>query len=331
MEALLRVENLRVAFRSDWGLKEALDGVSFAIYPEETLCLVGESGSGKSVTALSIMGLLGANAEILDGKIFYGDRDLLSLSEKELNHYRGNAIAMIFQDAMGSLNPVFTIGNQVVEAVRAQSKEISKAAAVVEAKRLLCRVGLEDIDDLMKRYPNALSGGMQQRVMIAMALAGKPKLLIADEATTALDVTIQAQIMKLLKSLQAEMGLSLILITHDIGLVGQMADRVMVMYAGQIVEQAGVMDLFHYPAHPYTRGLMRAVPSINDDKSKRLVSIEGQVPEYYDKITGCRFMSRCPNKTEGCEKPQEMKCVHEDCAEHEQKVRCHLAWKGLLD
>jgi peptide/nickel transport system ATP-binding protein len=331
MEALLRVENLRVAFRSDWGLKEALDGVSFAIYPEETLCLVGESGSGKSVTALSIMGLLGANAEILDGKIFYGDRDLLSLSEKELDHYRGNEIAMIFQDAMGSLNPVFTIGNQVVEAVRAQSKEISKAAAVVEAKRLLCRVGLEDIDDLMKRYPNALSGGMQQRVMIAMALAGKPKLLIADEATTALDVTIQAQIMKLLKSLQAEMGLSLILITHDIGLVGQMADRVMVMYAGQIVEQAGVMDLFHYPAHPYTRGLMRAVPSINDDKSKRLVSIEGQVPEYYDKITGCRFMSRCPYKTEGCEKPQEMKCVHEDCAEHEQKVRCHLAWKGLLD
>lgn len=330
MEPLLRVENLRLAFSSDWGTREALDGVSFSVFPKEILCIVGESGSGKSVSALSIMGLLDNNAQVLEGACYLGDVDLLRLSERQLDRYRGSEIAMIFQDAMSSLNPVFTIGNQVMEAVLANNPGMGKQEAERKSIALLDRVGLEDTVDLMKRYPKALSGGMRQRVMIAMALAGKPQLLIADEATTALDVTIQAQIMELLQSLRETEDMAVILITHDIGLVAQMADRVLVMYAGQIVEQASVKDLFLHAAHPYTKALMRAVPSVHFDKSKQLVSIEGQVPENYDRMTGCRFLTRCPYAQEGCELPQPLACIHEDCTESEQRVRCHLAVQGKI-
>lgn len=327
MNNLLEVENLRLSFTSDWGKREALDGVSFAVKPSEILCIVGESGSGKSVTALSIMGLLDQNAQILEGRCLLNGLDLFQLNEQEMDVYRGSEIAMIFQDAMSSLNPALTIGNQVLEAVMAHDDAISKSDAKAKAISLLERVGLPDAENAMKRHPHVLSGGMRQRVMIAIALAGNPQLLIADEATTALDVTIQAQIMKLLHKIRDEEKLSVILITHDIGLVAQMADRVLVMYAGQIVEEATVEDLFSNPMHPYTKALMRAVPSIHGDKSERLESIDGQVPEDYDQITGCRFMSRCPYAVEACKKPQVLAEVN-DGTNDGQKVRCHLALSG---
>ncbi len=331
MESLLDVRNLRTTFSSDWGTKEALDGVSFTVSPKEILCIVGESGSGKSVTALSLMGLLPRNGKVLEGEALFEGRDLLRMSERQLDRIRGGDMAMIFQDAISSLNPVFTIGNQLVEAVRAH-RRVSQAQAKKEAIALLDRVGLPDADEMMERYPYALSGGMRQRVMIAMALAGKPKLLIADEPTTALDVTIQAQIMKLLRELTIETDLSVILITHDIGLVAQMADRVLVMYAGQIVEQSDVHVLFDSPDHPYTQGLMHAVPSIYDNKERRLAAIPGSVPENYEHIDGCRFASRCDHYVEACDLPQELVAVTD--AEMKQAfphcVRCHRAVKHEL-
>lgn len=325
MGSLLEVRNLRTTFSSDWGTREALDGVSFSVFPREILCIVGESGSGKSVTALSLMGLLPRNGEVSGGTARFEDQDLLAMSDREIDEIRGGPMSMIFQDAISSLNPVFTIGNQMIEAVRSH-RSLSKAEARKEAIALLERVGLPSAEEMMKRYPNTLSGGMRQRVMIAMALAGKPKLLIADEPTTALDVTIQAQIMQLLRSLCDEEGLSVMLITHDIGLVAQMADRVLVMYAGQVVEQSEVKELFERPRHPYTQGLLQAVPSIYDDKARRLASIPGAVPESYMEIEGCRFASRCRFAVEACGLPQKLEC---NCSEltdfFPHCVRCHRA------
>lgn len=330
MGSLLEVKNLRTTFSSDWGKREALDGVSFAVSPREILCIVGESGSGKSVTALSLMGLLPRNGTVVGGQALFEGQDLLKLSDKELDKIRGGAMSMIFQDAISSLNPVFTIGNQLVEALRSHRK-MSKAQARQEAMQLLERVGLKGDENMLKRYPNALSGGMRQRVMIAMALAGRPKLLIADEPTTALDVTIQAQIMYLLRSLCDETGLSVILITHDIGLVAQMADRVLVMYAGQVVEQSEVRELFDLPKHPYTRGLLQAVPSIYDDKNRRLASIRGAVPESYQEITGCRFASRCDYREDACQEPQPLKCgCTDESSPFPHCVRCQRAQNGSL-
>ena len=330
MSSLLKVKNLRTTFSSDWGKREALDGVSFAVSEQEILCIVGESGGGKSVTALSLMGLLPRNGCVVDGEALFEGTDLLKMRPKELDKIRGGPMSMIFQDAISSLNPVFTVGNQLIEAVRSH-RRISRRAAKEEAKMLLKRVGLPGDDNMLERYPHALSGGMRQRVMIAMALAGKPKLLIADEPTTALDVTIQAQIMYLLRELCEKEGLSVILITHDIGLVAQMADRVLVMYAGQVVEQSYVHELFDEPRHPYTRGLMQAVPSIYDDKENRLASIPGTVPESYQDITGCRFASRCKYTQESCYEPQPLRC---NCTEDGQVfphcVRCHRALAGTL-
>lgn len=328
---LLDVRNLRTTFSSDWGQKEALDGVSFTVSPREILCIVGESGSGKSVTALSLMGLLPRNGKVLNGEAFFEGRDLLKMKERELDEIRGGDMAMIFQDAISSLNPVFTIGNQLIEAVRAHSS-VGRKEAREEALGLLQRVGLSEPELVLERYPYALSGGMRQRVMIAMALAGKPKLLIADEPTTALDVTIQAQIMQLLRSLCEETDLSVILITHDIGLVAQMADRVIVMYAGQVVEQSDVQVLFNSPDHPYTQGLMQAVPSIYDDKARRLVAIPGTVPEHYQDIEGCRFASRCAYKVDVCDLPQVLSYVAscESQMNFPHCVRCHRAARGEL-
>ena len=293
MEPLLEIRDLEIGFRQGKRLTSAASHVSFSVYPGEITCLVGESGSGKSITALSILGLLSRQGKVRGGEILFEGKNLLSLSEKELDQVRGNGISMIFQDIMYSLNPVFTIGNQLVEGMR-RHLGWTREKAQQEAVALLERTGIRDAKQVMKKYPHMLSGGMRQRVMIAMALSCRPKLLIADEPTTALDVTIQYQIMELLRSLKQENGMSILLITHDLGVVAEMADRVVVMYAGQCVEEAPLQDLLEHPAHAYTKALLRAVPGLHDDRNKKLYSIPGFVPQDYGEMTGCRFAARCP-------------------------------------
>ncbi len=324
MEHLLEVKNLETTFTGDFGAAAAVDHISYHVDAGETLCIVGESGCGKSVSSLSLLRLLARNGFVTDGEALFEGKDLLQMSDKELDTIRGGKLSMIFQDALSSLNPVFNVGNQIVESVRAHSK-MSKKEAFVRAEELLQKVGIADARKVLKKYPHTLSGGQRQRVMIALTLAADPKLLIADEPTTALDVTIQAQIMALLKKLQAENGMSLILITHDIGLVAQMADRVIVMYAGQIVEEGEVKAIFKKPAHPYTRALLRSVPDLPDNGGRRLESIKGVVPEYYQQITGCRFASRCPYVAKNCEEPQSMRTVG-----NAHFARCNIAREGEI-
>ncbi|MDE6892226.1 MAG: ABC transporter ATP-binding protein, partial [Lachnospiraceae bacterium] len=250
-----------------------------------------------------IMGLLGRGGAVTDGSVLFDSKNLLSMTEKEFDKIRGNEITMIFQDPLTSLNPVFTVGSQITESIRTHM-HLSKEDAAKRAEALLTRVGMPDAHGTMKKYPHTLSGGMRQRVMIAMALSCNPRLLIADEPTTALDVTIQAQIMKLLGQLQKETGMSMILITHDIGLVANTADRVLVMYAGQIIEEAAVKELFENPRHPYTMALLDTVPTIRDSADRQLFAIPGIVPENYDGITGCRFAERCRYRRPECANPQ---------------------------
>lgn len=317
MGHLLEVTDLQVSFSSDFGTINSVDGVSFSVDPGEILCIVGESGCGKSVTLLAIMGLLGKSGRVTNGEALFEGQNLLEMSQKKIDSIRGDALTMIFQDAMTSLNPVFTIGNQLTETIRIHLK-LHKKEAYAHALRMLERVGLpEDESHLMGKYPNTLSGGMRQRVMIAMALSCRPRLLIADEPTTALDVTIQAQIVKLLKELRKEFGMSVILITHDIGLVAEMADNVLVMYAGQIVEKTNVFTLFSQPLHPYTRALLQSVPSILDEKDRRLTSIKGMVPAHYQDIKGCRFSDRCAFVAAECSAPQVLEPM-----ENGHAVRC---------
>ena len=284
MSHLLEVQGLTTAFTGDYGKTVSVDHIHFHVDEKEVVCIVGESGCGKSVTSLSIMGLLGKGGAVTDGSVLFDGKNLLALAEKELDQIRGNEITMIFQDPLTSLNPVFTVGNQITESIRTHM-HLPKKEARERAVDLLRRVGMPDAAGVMKKYPHTLSGGMRQRVMIAMALSCNPKLLIADEPTTALDVTIQAQIMELLRELQKETGMSMILITHDIGLVANMADRVLVMYAGQIIEEAAAGELFANPRHPYTRALLDTVPTIRDGVERELVSIPGIVPENYDDMT----------------------------------------------
>ncbi len=291
-EAILQVKGLELTFSDDFGEHTYLQDVSFAIYPGEVVGLVGESGSGKSITSMAIMRLLAKNGRISDGEILFKGQDLVRLSDKEMDAIRGRHISMIFQDALTSLNPSFTVGNQVGEAIRAH-KSISKKEAKKEALALLERVGLPNPAKIAGQYPHTLSGGMRQRVMIAMAIASDVDIMIADEPTTALDVTVQAQIMALLKSLARERNTSILLITHDIGLLAQMADRILVMYAGQIVEESSLRTLFEDPGHPYTVALLRTVPSITDSADRKLSSIPGVVPANYSELTGCRFYDRC--------------------------------------
>lgn len=303
MQHILEVRDLEVTFSGDGGKNISVDHVDFYVDSGEVVCIVGESGCGKSVTSLSLMGLLGRGGKVTSGKAVFEGRNLLEMSEKELDQVRGDRLTMIFQDPLTSLNPVFTIGSQLTESIRVHmglGKEESKNRALM----LLQKVGLPKAGFVMKSYPHLLSGGMRQRVMIAMALSCSPSLLIADEPTTALDVTIQAQIMELILELREELGMSVLLITHDMGLVAQMADRVLVMYAGQMIEQASVLELFDHPSHPYTQALLRSVPGIRDGKERVLESIEGMVPEQYDSITGCRFRDRCPYRQERCKYPQ---------------------------
>lgn len=304
MEHLLCVEDLSIGFRGDSGTQIYTDRVGFYVDRGEILGIVGESGCGKSITTLSMMGLLGNNAEIVSGTIQLEGRDLLQLTEKELDEVRGNDIAMIFQDALASLNPVFTVGNQLVEAIR-KHQNVDKKTAKRKAMESLERAGLSDAQAIMKKYPHTLSGGMRQRVMIAMALSCQPKLLIADEPTTALDVTIQAQIMKMIEDIRSKDQMAVILITHDIGLVAEMADRVIVMYAGQMVESADVFTLYQNPLHPYTRALLASAPNIMKGSQQQLDSIQGMVPENYMQMNGCRFYDRCPNASEPCKQKQE--------------------------
>ncbi|MUT64578.1 ABC transporter ATP-binding protein [Paenibacillus sp. NEAU-GSW1] len=292
MEHVLAVSHLQTAFDTEQGKVVSVDDVSFNLKPGETLAIVGESGSGKSVTALSIMRLLGSKSRIESGSVKLEGVELTSLDEQDMQHIRGNRISMIFQEPMTSLNPVLTIGYQMTEAIRLHLKQ-GKREAHASAVDMLRKVGLPRPEQMMNEYPFALSGGMRQRVMIAMALSCKPKVLIADEPTTALDVTVQAQIMKLMKELCQEAGTAILLITHDLGVVAEMADRVLVMYAGQVVEETDVFTLFDDPHHPYTQGLLKSIPHLDADGDERLESIPGSVPVKYDKLQGCRFYNRC--------------------------------------
>ncbi len=292
MGHLLEVIGLTTSFSDDSGSVEVVSDVSFSVDEEEILCVVGESGCGKSVTLLSMMGLLKGTGGTVRGKALFEGQDLLAMSEKDLDSVRGYRLTMVFQDALTSLNPVLSIGNQMTEGIRIHLK-LPAPAARERAISMLERTGLPDAASVMRKYPHTLSGGMRQRVMIAMAIACGARLLVADEPTTALDVTIQAQIMRLLKDLREEMGMSVILVTHDLGLVAEMADRVLVMYAGQVVEEAEVHTLFKSPRHPYTRALMKSIPDLRNAGRKRLLSIGGRVPERYEDIVGCRFYSRC--------------------------------------
>ncbi len=299
---LLEVRNLSTYFATARGEVKAVDCVSFSLERGETLSLVGESGCGKSVTALSIMRLVAPPGRIAGGEILFEGRDLLKLSEPEMRSIRGNEIAMIFQDPMTSLNPVYTAGEQIAEAIRLH-RGISKREAWNQAIEGMRDVAIPAPEVRAKNYPHEMSGGMRQRVMIAMALACDPKLLIADEPTTALDVTIQAQILELLAELRKQRNLGLLLITHDLGVVAETADRVAVMYAGQIVEEAPVRELFRSPRHPYTEGLLRAVPRLSGagaGRKARLETIEGVVPNPLELPPGCRFAPRCMHAREQC-------------------------------
>ncbi|MET0367330.1 MAG: ABC transporter ATP-binding protein [Methylobacterium sp.] len=299
---LLSIENLQVHFRTPDGVNRAVDGVSFAIGAGETLAIVGESGCGKSVTSMSILRLLPEPPAAIAGAIRFQGTNLLDLSDKEMRKIRGNDISVIFQEPMTSLNPVLTVGRQIGETLRLH-QGLSRAQAEERAVEMLTLVGIPEPKRRVREYPHQLSGGMRQRVMIAIALACSPKLLIADEPTTALDVTIQAQILDLMRDLKRRVGAAIMLITHDLGVVAEVADRVVVMYAGRKVEEAAVTDLFRNPRHPYTRGLMGAVPrlgSAEHGETGRLAEIPGMVPSLKTRIEGCVFAGRCPQVAEIC-------------------------------
>jgi oligopeptide/dipeptide ABC transporter ATP-binding protein len=299
MEPLLRIKNLAVQFHTQEGIHQAVRGLSLTLGTGETLGLVGESGSGKSVTALALMRLIpNPPGKILEGNIIFGDRDLLTLSEGEVRRIRGNEIAMIFQEPMTSLNPIHTCGKQIMEPLRIH-KGFGEKDAKARALELLNMVGIPNPQQRLREYPHQLSGGMRQRVMIAMSLACKPALLIADEPTTALDVTIQAQILELMKALRQETGSAIILITHDLGVVAEMCSQVAVMYAGQIVEVCSVADLFSQPLHPYSEGLLYSIPDITKPK-QRLCAIDGAVPNPFDMPPGCAFAPRCQKARQDC-------------------------------
>ncbi|WP_145409712.1 ABC transporter ATP-binding protein [Paenibacillus xylanexedens] len=319
MNNLLEIEALRVTFTTTKGEVSPVDGINLAITPGETLCIVGESGSGKSVTSLSILGLLGEKGRIAEGHIRLNGTDLTELNQTQLRKIRGKQVSMVFQEPMTALNPVMTIGNQLLEVIQVHTK-LNRRQAEHAVLQMLQKVGIARPEAVMREYPHSLSGGMRQRIVIAIALICEPKLLIADEPTTALDVTIQAQILNLMKQLREERETAILLITHDLSIVAEMADRVAVMYAGQIVEEAEVFSLFDEPLHPYTQGLMRSVPTIQSGAEDRLVPIPGTVPSLTDLPQGCRFQARCPYAIEQCS--LEAPSLRQVSAKH--VVRCWL-------
>ena len=294
MDEILTVDNLKTSFMTSNGEVQAVRGVSFSVKKGEILGIVGESGSGKSVTSMSILRLLADTARIKEGKIVFDGTDLLGLSKKELRQIRGEKISMIFQDPMSSLNPLIPVGKQVAEMIREHHPDRSKEEIKKEVLALFEKVRIPEPERRYKCYPHEFSGGMRQRVMIAMALANKPELLIADEPTTALDVTIQDQILKQLRELEKEYGTSIIFITHDLGVVAELCDRVIVMYGGLVMEEASSFDIFEQPKHPYTMGLLASIPDLHQDKSVRLMPIPGSPPDMTNPPKGCPFAPRCP-------------------------------------
>lgn len=324
-ENILEVRNLRTSFKTEAGEIKAVDGVSFDVPKGKTIGIVGESGSGKSITSLTIMRLLAKNGYIKGGEILYKGKDITKLTDKEMRDIRGNQISMIFQEPMTSLNPVFTVGQQISETIRIH-KKVSKKEALNLSIEMLKLVGIPSPEKRIKQYPFELSGGMRQRVMIAMALACDPEILIADEPTTALDVTIQAQILELIRDLQNRLGMSVIMITHDLGVVAETCDYVAVMYAGQVVEYADVRTLFKNPKHPYTLGLLNSLPRHDIDQEK-LIPIKGMVPSPFDMPAGCRFAPRCPVATDICHG----KLPELEEKESNSQIRCWLysdEWNG---
>jgi oligopeptide/dipeptide ABC transporter ATP-binding protein len=316
---LLEIRDLQVHFKTEEGVVPSVNGVTFSVSKGETLAVVGESGCGKSVTSLSIIGLVSSPGEVVGGQILFESRNLLELSKKELRKLRGNEISMIFQEPMTSLNPVFTIGNQIGEVIRLH-QGLNKKKTREKSIEMLELVGIPRPEKVIDNFPHQLSGGMRQRVMIAMALSCNPKLLIADEPTTALDVTIQAQILELMKKLSKERDTGVVLVTHDLGVVAEMADRVVVMYAGKVVEEASVFELFSNPKHPYTKGLLNSIPKI-DHQREELDSIYGTVPNPLDMPSGCAFHPRCPQADSKC---KSMEPLLEQISEH-HTVRCIYA------
>ena len=292
MSRFLEVDDLRVSFKTEDGVVHAVDGVSFGVDKGETIAIVGESGSGKSVTSASIMGLHNRRTTTVSGSIRVGDDEIIGASDSRLRELRGKRMAMIFQDPLSSLHPFFTIGKQLIEAVQVHS-DLSKSQARVRAVEMLKKVGIPNAEKRAGEYPHQLSGGMRQRVMIAMALMNDPDLIIADEPTTALDVTVQAQIIDLLKSLQHEFGTAIVLITHDLGVVAETADTVAVMYGGRVVERGSVRDIFYRPQMPYTWGLLSSLPRLDDARTERLEPIPGQPPSLINLPVGCVFRPRC--------------------------------------
>lgn len=317
MDHLLEVKDLKTYFHTEQGVVPAVDSVSFNVDKGETVAIVGESGSGKSVTSLSIMQLIESPGKIEEGQILFENKDIVKMSMKQIREMRGNKIAMIFQEPLTSLNPVFTIGNQLCESITLHQK-VGKSTAKKIAIGMLDRVGIPQSNQVFKSFPHVLSGGMRQRVMIAMALSCNPQLLIADEPTTALDVSIQAQILRLLKELVHEFNTSILLITHDLGVVAEMADRVIVMYGGQIVEETDVFTLFEDPKHPYTQGLIASTPKVHEE-NEELVSIPGTVAHPLAYPAGCRFMDRCPHAFDKCLEPPSLLEIVEG-----HDVRCWL-------
>ena len=302
MSAILNVDDLRVSFATEDGVVQAVSGVSFELQAGEVLAIVGESGSGKSVTAQTITGLTRAPNARITGSVTYRDRELNGLDDNQLQNVRGEQIAMVLQDPMSSLNPVYRVGDQISEMIRAH-RDVSKREAADKAVELLRSVGIPNPERRVRHYPHEFSGGMRQRVMIAMALALEPDVLIADEPTTALDVTVQAQILRLLDQLNRERDLAIILITHDLGVVAEIADRVLVMYAGQIVENATLDETFYDPQHPYTWGLLGSLMRLDQTRTTRLAQIPGQPPSLLAPPTGCRFAPRCAYAFDKCHEP----------------------------
>lgn len=299
-EHLLEVDDLHVSFFTPAGEVKAVGGITYTLDEDEVMGIVGESGSGKSVEAYSIMGLLQSPGKVIGGSITFEGEDVLAKDKKEMTAFRGNRAAMIFQNPMTSLNPVYTIGNQLIEALKAHDKSIPKEEAAKRAVEMLTLVGINNAEQRMKQYPHELSGGMRQRVMIAMGLICHPKLLIADEPTTALDVTIQAQILELMKSLQAQTHMGIIFITHNLGVVAEICDKVCVMYAGKMVEQGPVDDIFYAPSHPYTEGLLRSMPRVDAESHERLIPIEGTPVDMLNPPEGCPFAPRCEHCMKIC-------------------------------
>lgn len=319
-EVLLDVQNLKTRFKTDEGSFYAVDDINFTVKKGQTLGIVGESGCGKSVTSLSVMRLIQKPGNIDSGKITFKGRDLLTLTDDEMRSIRGNEIAMIFQEPMTSLNPVYTIGDQIEEAILLHQKELNKEQARERAIEMLRLVGIPAPEKRFHEFPHQLSGGMRQRVMIAMAISCNPELLIADEPTTALDVTIQAQILDLMRKLQKDFNAGMILITHDLGVVAEMCQEVAVMYAGRVVEFGTVEDIFYRPKHPYTRGLLDSIPHFETGhKLAELKTIKGMVPSLYNLPKGCRFADRCPYGTDVClqtyPSTENLRGIH--------KVACH--------